>query len=82
MASSEARTKPNESPLTSSAQPVPRAAMTRPATAGPMSRPALNDALLRATALVSRSLGTISETKDCRAGLSTAVATPWRKAMR
>ena len=55
--------------------------MTRPATAGPMSRPTLNDALLRATALLSWSLGTISETKVWRAGLSTAVATPWKKAM-
>ena len=82
MASSDARTKANDSPLTSSAHPVPTAAMTRPATPGPMSRPALNDALLRATALVSWSLGTISETNDWRAGLSTAVATPWRKAMR
>ena len=56
--------------------------MTRPATAGPMRRPALNDALLRATALARRSLGTISDTNDWRAGLSTAVATPWRNAMR
>jgi hypothetical protein len=82
MASRDARTKANDSPLTSNAYPVPTAAMTRPATPGPMSRPALNEALLRATALVSRSFGTISETNDWRAGLSTAVATPWRKAMR
>ena len=39
--------------LTRSAGPVPQAAMIRPATPGPMSRPPLNDALLRATAFGS-----------------------------
>ena len=67
--------------LSSRVTPVLNAAMVRPATPGPMSRPALNEALLRDTALASRSRGTISETKVWRAGLSTAVATPVTSAM-
>ena len=60
--------------------PVPIAAMSRPATPGPISRPALNEALLSETALASTALGTTSETKVCRAGLSTAVTMPWTRA--
>ncbi len=48
--------------LRSSASPVPHQAMTRPATPGPIRRPALNDAELSATAFASFSGGTISET--------------------
>ncbi len=66
--------------LSSRVQPVPNAAMVRPATPGPTRRPALNEALLSDTALASRSRGTISETKVWRAGLSTAVATPVKSA--
>lgn len=62
--------------LASSVGPVPMAAIITPATAGPMSRPRLKEALLSATALASRSRGTISETKVWRAGLSKAVAMP------
>jgi hypothetical protein len=62
--------------------PVSRAAITRPATPGPMSRAALKDALLRPTALLSDSCGTISETKVWRAGLSSAAATPCTNASR
>jgi len=64
------------------AGPVLNAAMTRPASPGPMRRAALKDALFRPTALLSESRGTISETKVWRVGLSSAVATPWANARR
>ena len=49
--------------LSSSAWPVPHAAMTSPATPGPMRRPRLKDAELSDTAFASLSFGTISDTK-------------------
>ena len=52
-----------------------------PAIAGPIIRPRLNDAELRATALVSVSRPTISLTNACRAGVSNAAAVPKTKAM-
>ena len=62
--------------LSSMATPVSQRAMTRPATAGPTIRPLLKEALLSATALLTSSASTISETKDCRAGASMAAAIP------
>ncbi|MNW58607.1 hypothetical protein D3C74_364840 [compost metagenome] len=53
---------PKLMPLMMNTQPVPTAAISRPATPGPISRAALNDALLRPTAFESLSLGTISAT--------------------
>ena len=68
--------------LTKNAGPVPTAAMTSPATPGPRIRAALNEALLRLTALASEVRGTISETNVWRAGLSMAVARPCSSASR
>ena len=48
---SEASTATKEAPLIRKAQPVPTAAITRPATAGPIMRAALNEVALSATAL-------------------------------
>ena len=61
--------------------PDPSKAMTPPATAGPIIRPRLNEAELRATALVSVSRPTISLTNAWRAGVSNAAAVPNAKAM-
>ena len=55
--------------------------MTPPATAGPIIRPRLNEAELRATALVSVLAATISLTNACRAGASNAAAVPKAKAI-
>jgi len=55
---------------------VPTAVMRTPAIAGPMSRAALTEALLSATALASDSRPTISMTNDIRVGMSTADAMP------
>ena len=55
--------------------------MTPPATAGPIIRPRLNEAELRATALVSLSRPTISLTNACRAGASNAAPVPKAKAI-
>ena len=62
--------------LTTMAGPTPQAAMRRPATPGPTSRAELKDALLRPTAFGRRRIGTISETKAWRAGLSKALTMP------
>ena len=56
--------------------PPPNAAISRPASAGPMMRAVLKLAEFSPTALVRSSGPTISETKDCRAGASKAEATP------
>ena len=58
------------------AQPEPNAAMTRPASAGPMIRPALKLAELSPTALAMCCLPATSDTNACRAGLSNAVPSP------
>ena len=64
----------------SMATPVPYAAMSSPATPGPIIRPAWNDALLRATALARCPGPTISTTNARRVGLSNAVVMPPTKA--
>ena len=56
--------------------PDPRAAISRPASAGPIIRARLNDAEFRPTALVRSSGPTISLTNDCRAGASKADPIP------
>ncbi len=63
-------------------QPVPTPAMSTPATAGPIMRAALKDAELSATAFERSSSETSSETKDWRAGASSAEAMPSRSAKR
>ena len=55
---------------------TPAHAITRPASPGPIRRAALNDVLLRPTALLSRSGPTISEAKAWRVGTSKAWTTP------
>ena len=55
-------------------------AISTPAAAGPTTLAELNMALLRLTALTSLSRPTISTTNAWRAGMSTAVAQPSRKA--
>ena len=56
--------------------PVPTAAMSSPATPGPISRAALKDALFRPTAFDSLCAGTSSATNVCRTGPSMAVTHP------
>ena len=58
------------------AQPDPKAAITRPATAGPTMRAAWKVAELRPIAFGSRSRPTTSETNAWRDGLSKAVPRP------
>jgi hypothetical protein len=55
--------------------------MSSPATAGPTVRAAFTVTALRLTALRTRSRPTISMAKDCRAGLSKALANPSARAM-
>ena len=69
-------TAPNDAALMRKTGPVPTSTMRNPASAGPMTRPRLNDALLSPTALARSSRPTISMTKDCRAGASQAAPTP------
>ena len=59
-------------PLTRKQTVTPATPITSPATAGPTMRAALNIAELRATALATSSRPTISMTKACRVGMSTA----------
>ncbi len=66
----------NDRPLIRKAQPVPMPVISTPATAGPTRRADWKLAELRLTAFCSWSRPTISETKVCRAGLSTTVAMP------
>ena len=61
---------------------IPTTAISTPATAGPTTRAVLKLALLRPTALATRSGPTISLTNDWRAGMSKAVATPSSRARR
>ncbi len=60
--------------------PDPRAAISRPASAGPIMRARLKDAEFRPTALVRSSGPTISLTNDCRVGASNADPMPNTKA--
>ncbi|CAM5638708.1 hypothetical protein SCYAM73S_01914 [Streptomyces cyaneofuscatus] len=71
-----------ERPLSRNAQPLPTVVIRTPATAGPMSRADWKFAEFRLTALRSCAGPTISETNDWRAGLSTTVTMPRRKATR
>ncbi|CAM5645411.1 hypothetical protein SNARM312S_05484 [Streptomyces narbonensis] len=71
-----------DSPLRRKAQPLPTPAMSTPATAGPTSRADWKFAELSETALRSCFGPTISATYACRAGLSTTVTMPRRKAIR
>ena len=64
------------SALSRKSHPVPIAVMARPATAGPTIRAVLNVVAFSATAFGSCALPTISTTKDCRTGVSTAAAQP------
>ena len=72
----EKTTARNEAALMMKTQPMPMLAMSRPATPGPISRAALNDALFKPTALGRSSSGTISVTKVWRDGESIAATTP------
>ena len=56
--------------------PVPTAATSTPATAGPINRAELNDVEFRATALDTWVSGTISETNVCRTGASNVATIP------
>ena len=67
---------------TTKAAVTPTAAMTRPATAGPMIRALLNIAEFRATALPMSSRPTISTANDWRTGMSTALTVPMTSASR
>ncbi|CAB4937158.1 unannotated protein [freshwater metagenome] len=58
----------------------PEAAITPPATAGPTSRAPLNTVEFRLTALPSSAGPTISDTNDCRAGVSRELTTPSARA--
>jgi len=59
---------------------VPTTAIRTPPTAGPTMRAALKTAELRAIALATSSLPTISTTNDWRAGMSTVLTRPSRNA--
>lgn len=59
---------------------IPAVAISTPAAAGPSSRPVLNMALLRATALAISSGPTISMTNAWRVGMSIMCTTPSRNA--
>ena len=56
--------------------PTSKAAMARPATAGPTIRAELNTAAFSDSALGSSGVPTSSETNACRTGVSTALAVP------
>ncbi len=73
---------PNDAPLMRKTGPLPMTAMSRPATAGPVTRPSWKLALLSAMALDRCSRSTISGTKACRPGLSSTVIMPSPKANR
>jgi hypothetical protein len=73
---SATRTARNDPALMTNTQPEPIAAMSTPATAGPIRRAALNDAEFRATAFETSSPCTTSETKACRIGASNAATMP------
>lgn len=62
--------------MSANAQPLPTAAISRPATAGPTSRAVWKLAAFRLTALLRWAGPTISETKACRVGVSTTVTRP------
>jgi hypothetical protein len=66
--------------LAAKTQPVPTAAMATPAPPGPTMRAELKVALFRLTAFGRSSGPTISLTKACRAGVSSAEASPSPKA--
>ena len=70
------------SALTAKQGTTPKAAIVIPASAGPTIRAAWTMTLLRLTALTTRSGPTISKTKLCRVGLSTALAEPIAKTAR
>ena len=63
-------------PSTVKHQPKPTVVASRPARAGPTMRELVMRALLRLTALLASSSGTISTTNDRRAGLSNATVKP------
>ena len=63
-------------PLTKNATPMSNTPIASPATAGPTIRAALKIAELSATALPMSSRPTISITKACRVGMSTALEQP------
>ncbi|GAA3096864.1 hypothetical protein GCM10020254_47710 [Streptomyces goshikiensis] len=71
-----------DSPFSRKAQPEPTAVISTPASAGPTSRADWKLAEFRLTALATCAGPTISETNVCRAGLSTTVTRPSRKAAR
>ena len=75
-------TAPNERALIPKAGATPQAPMMRPATPGPTRRAPLKVVALRPTALGSSRLGTISDTKAWRAGLSNATTMPPTAALR
>ena len=66
----------NVTALMTNTHPVPTAAMSSPATPGPMRRAALKLALFRPTALDSLLAGTSSATNVWRTGPSMAVTQP------
>ena len=70
----------NDAPLNRNAQPVPTEAMTRPATAGPIIRAALNEVEFSAIAFDRSASPTSSATKVWRTGASNAAAQPNRNA--
>jgi hypothetical protein len=63
-------------PLTRKHHPSPSAAIATPAIAGPSNAPPIASVELKATALARFSRPTISTTKDCRVGPSTALMVP------
>ena len=65
-----------DTPLAKKHHDTPKPAMTRPEIAGPITRAAMNMALLRLTALLTCSAPTISTTNTRRAGLSKAFTAP------
>ena len=62
--------------FTTKQRPVPTAAITRPAIAGPMTREPLKSPELSATAFGSSRGPTIWNVSDCRPGASNASAMP------
>ena len=77
---SEQSTATNEAALSMNTHPLPMAAMSTPATAGPIRRAALNEVELSATAFERSASPTSSETNVWRAGASNAAAQPSPKA--
>ena len=76
----EQSTAPNDAALIRNSEPVPTAAMRRPASAGPIMRAALNEVEFSPTAFDSPASPTSSETKAWRAGASKADTEPSRRA--